>query len=54
MEKARSRFILWLASAFLAHRFTSEFDAVRVVNQAIENAVGHGWVADLFVPVGER
>ena len=38
-------------SSFLAHGFTAEFDPEGIVDQPVENAVGDGWIADLFVPV---
>jgi hypothetical protein len=46
----RSVLLTWLA-LFLAHGFAFEFDPVGVVHQAVQNAVGNGWVPDLFVPV---
>jgi hypothetical protein len=30
-----------------------EFQAVRMVNNAVENTVGHGDIPDLFVPVSQ-
>ena len=47
-------FLARLTSAFLAHRFTAEFDPVRVMHQPVEDAVGDGGVANLFVPVRHR
>src|SRR4051794_27928625 len=38
--------------AILAHRVAPHLDAVCVVNQPVENAVGHSRIADLFVPAG--
>lgn len=32
----------------------AQFDAMRVVHQAVEDAVGDGGVADLLVPLGDR
>jgi hypothetical protein len=29
---------------------TTHLDAVSVVDQSVENAVGQGWIADLLVP----
>ena len=37
--------------AFLAHRFAVEFNAVSVMHQTVEDAVGDGRIADLCVPV---
>ena len=48
------RFLARLTSAFLAHRFTAEFDSVRVMHQPVEDAVGDGGVANLLVPVRHR
>jgi hypothetical protein len=43
--------VLWRI-AFLAHGFTVQFDAMSVVHEAIENAIGQRGVADLLVPLG--
>ncbi len=48
VENCFSRFLLGFAPAFLAHRFAIEFDAVGVMNQPVENAVGERRVADLL------
>ena len=42
------------SAALLAHRIASHFDAVGVVHQAVQDAVGGGGVADLFVPARDR
>ena len=34
----------------LPHRITAHFDAMRVVDQLVENAVGQRGIADLLVP----
>jgi hypothetical protein len=34
----------------LPHRVTTHLDAVRVMHDAIENAIGQRWIADLLVP----
>ena len=39
-------------AAILSHRIAAHLDAVRVVNQPVEDAVGGGGIADLFVPAG--
>src|SRR6516162_4160594 len=41
-----------LARQHLAHGFAVQFDAMGIVEQAVEDAVGDGGVADLLVPVG--
>jgi hypothetical protein len=33
-----------------AHRIASHLDAMRVVHEPVENAIGQGWIADLLVP----
>jgi hypothetical protein len=38
----------------LAHGIPAHLDAMSVVNQAIEDAVGGGGIADLFVPARDR
>jgi hypothetical protein len=40
-ERKGSCFFLRLASALLAHRLAVEFNAVRIVNDAIQNTVGY-------------
>src|ERR1700722_6516539 len=37
--------------ARLAHGFTEHFDAMSIVHNAVENAVGQGWIADLLMPL---
>src|ERR1700676_1746185 len=39
-----------LRPTLFPHRVPAHLDSVRVVDQAVENAVGHGRIADLFVP----
>jgi hypothetical protein len=39
---------------FLAHGIAAHFDAMGVVNQAVEDAVGGSGIADLFVPTRHR
>jgi len=39
-----------LVSAFGAHGFAFEGDAVGVVDEAIEDGVSEGWVAEIGVP----
>ena len=36
--------------AFLAHGLAAHFDAVGVVNQTVQDAIGDGGIADLLVP----
>jgi hypothetical protein len=48
-----SRFLLGFAAALLAHGFAIEFDAIRVMNQPVENAIGEGRIADLFMPMNK-
>jgi len=40
--------------AFLPHGITTHLDAVGIVNQAVEDAVSDGGVADLLVPARNR
>ena len=40
--------------AFLAHRLSTHLDAMGIVHQAIEDAVGDGRIADLLVPARDR
>ena len=39
-----------LRAALFAHRVAAHLEAVRVVNQAVKNAVGSSGIADLLVP----
>jgi hypothetical protein len=41
-------------TAFLAHRIAAHIDAMGVVNQAVQNAVGGRGVADRFMPARDR
>ena len=43
-----------LLSRFLAHRFAAHFDAMSVVHQPVEDAIGQRGIADLLVPAGHR
>src|SRR3989442_14512989 len=43
-----------LSAAFFAHRFAFQLDAMCIMDQAVEDAVGRGRVADLRMPVGHR
>src|SRR5436190_21514206 len=45
---------LLLPAALFAHRLTAHLDALGVVHQPVENAVGPGGIADLLVPLGTR
>ena len=51
-ELRRGAHFVFLAGlpAFLPYRLL-EFDSVSTVHDAVENAVGHSGIADLFVPV---
>jgi hypothetical protein len=40
--------------AILTHRIATHLDPVGIVNQPVENAIGHRRVADLLVPAGNR
>ena len=40
--------------AFFAHRFSAHLNAMGTMNQAVEDAVRDGWVADLLVPARDR
>ena len=40
--------------AFLAHGLAAHFDAVGVVNQTVEDAIGDGGIPDLLVPARDR
>src|SRR5215204_3387772 len=37
-----------------AHRSALKFDAVSVVNKPVQNAVSHGGITDLIVPLSDR
>src|SRR5689334_15206119 len=52
-EKEDSYFLLRFVSALLAHGFAIEFQAIGVVNDAVEYTVGHGNVANLFMPMSQ-
>lgn len=41
---------LCTSAAFLAHRVALHLNAVGVVDQAVEDTVSNGGIADLFVP----
>ena len=43
-----------LLSLFSSQRFTTELEAVSVVDDAIENGVGQGWIADQVMPAIDR
>src|ERR1035441_3254785 len=45
--------VLWRI-AFLAHGLATHFDAVGVVNQTVQDAIGDGGIADLLVPARDR
>ena len=45
--------VLWRI-AFLAHGLAAHFDAVGVVNQTVQDAIGEGGIADLLVPARDR
>lgn len=51
-------FVLGLVGRFavpgLSHRSAGQVDAVRVVDQPVENTVGHCGIANLIVPVSDR
>jgi len=46
--------VLRFAVSVLAHRISAHFDSVCVVNEPIEDPVGHGGIADLLVPLADR
>src|SRR3954453_10782257 len=52
-EKGGSCFLLRFAPALLAHRLAVEFQAISVVDDAIQDTVRHGDIPDLFVPVSQ-
>src|SRR5438270_13165988 len=52
-ESKSSGFCLRFASALLTHRLAVEFQAVRIVNDAVENTVGYRNIPNLFVPVSQ-
>ena len=39
-----------LRATFLTHRIATHFDAMRVVDEPVEDAIGQRRIADLFVP----
>jgi hypothetical protein len=41
-------------SAFFAHGFSLQIDGVSVVDEAVEDGIGEGRVADEFVPLLDR
>src|SRR5271165_1989172 len=43
-----------LLSASFAHRIAAHLDPVGIVDQPVEDAIGRGRIADLFVPAGHR
>src|ERR1019366_3076105 len=45
--------VLWRI-AFLAHGLAAHFDAVGVVNQTVQDAIGDSGIADLLVPARDR
>lgn len=49
----RSRFRLLVSGLELAHGLALEFEAVCVMDQAIQNGVGEGWIADDLMPLIE-
>ena len=40
-----------IAGVLLSHAFSGELQAVSVVNEAIQDGVAEGWVADNVVPM---
>ena len=40
-----------IAGVLLSHAFSGELQTVSVVNEAIQDSVAEGWVADNFVPM---
>jgi hypothetical protein len=45
--------VVW-GIAFLTHGLAAHFDAVGVVNQTVEDAIGNGGIADLLVSARDR
>ena len=43
-----------IACVLLSHAFSGELQAVSIVNEAIQDGVAEGWVADNFVPMFNR
>ena len=43
-----------LSAALFAHRFAFKLDAVGVMDQAVEDAIGNGGITDLLMPMGDR
>jgi hypothetical protein len=41
-------------AAILPHRVAAHLDTVSVVNQPVEDTIGHRGIANLFVPPGHR
>ena len=50
----QSRFRLVSCGLPFTHGLAIEFEAVGVVDEAVENGVGEGWIADQLVPLVER
>ena len=53
LERPGGRQLAGYAPTLFPHRVPAHLDAVRVVDQAVEDTVGHGRVADLFVPASD-
>jgi len=52
MSNPRARISAFGLHCFaLSHRIASQFDAMRIVHQPVQDAIGHSRIADLFVPV---
>src|ERR1019366_1065966 len=45
--------VLWRI-AYLAHGLATPFDAVGILNQTVQDAIGDGGIADLLVPARDR
>ena len=43
-----------LSATFFAHRVAPHFEAMRVVHQAVEDAIGGRGIADLLMPARDR
>lgn len=43
-----------LSAALFAHGIAAHLDAVRVMNESVENTVGSSGIADLFMPASHR
>ena len=50
VQRPRRTLARRLCATFLAHGIATHFEAMRVVNQPVENAVGGSRIADLFMP----